>query len=91
MLEALPSAMLTEWMAYYEIEPFGEERADLRAGIVASTMANAIGGSRRTLEPVEFMPRFDQEQKPPMDEQAMKSTFRAIAKVWNAKQKGGRK
>ncbi len=27
-------------MAYYQVEPFGEERADLRAGIVASTLIN---------------------------------------------------
>ncbi len=27
-------------MAYYQVEPFGEERADLRAGIVASTLVN---------------------------------------------------
>jgi hypothetical protein len=31
---------LAEWAAYYQCEPFGEERADLRAGIVASVIAN---------------------------------------------------
>jgi hypothetical protein len=28
---------LTEWMAYDSLEPFGDQRADLRAGIVAAT------------------------------------------------------
>ena len=27
-------------MAFYRLEPFGEERADVRAGIVASVIAN---------------------------------------------------
>jgi hypothetical protein len=34
------SAELTEWMAYARIEPFGEDRADLRAAIVAKTVAD---------------------------------------------------
>ena len=40
LLSRTTSRELSEWMVYYELEPFGEERADLRAGIVASTVAN---------------------------------------------------
>ena len=31
-------------MAFYSIEPFGEKRADLRAAMIACTVANAAGG-----------------------------------------------
>jgi hypothetical protein len=31
---------LDYWRAYYGVEPFGERPADLRAGIVAATVAN---------------------------------------------------
>ena len=51
---------LAEWIAYYGLEPWGEERADLRAGIVASTVANTNrGGNNRAHKPSDFMPKFD--------------------------------
>ena len=31
MLRKMPAYIFWEWMAYAELEPFGEERADLRA------------------------------------------------------------
>ncbi len=53
-----------EWMAYYQLEPFGEERADLRAAIVAKTIAdvNTPKGARRA-KLTEFMPRFEREEQ----------------------------
>ncbi|MHB9836848.1 phage tail assembly protein T [Paraburkholderia terrae] len=48
LLANLDSAELSEWMAFNQIEPFGEARADLRAGIIASTVA---GGA-----PIDYMP-----------------------------------
>lgn len=38
--ERMSSAELTEWMAYYSIEPFGEERADLRQAMTTSAITN---------------------------------------------------
>lgn len=35
------------WLAYYEVEPWGEERDDLRAGVVASAVYN-VNRSKRT-------------------------------------------
>jgi hypothetical protein len=40
-----------EWCLYYQIEPWGEDRADLRAGIVASTLANVYAGKLRAETP----------------------------------------
>ena len=54
MLGRMSSAEFTEWVAYYSIEPFGEFRRDLQAGIVASTLAN-IHGPRRPLSPADFV------------------------------------
>lgn len=53
-----------EWMAYYTLEPWGQERADLRAGIIASTVANANRDAkkrRQPFKPQDFMPAFDRE------------------------------
>ena len=59
LLAEMDSAELTEWMAYDQVEPFGEWRADLRAGIVASTIANALRGrGSRPFRPEDFIPQF---------------------------------
>ena len=54
----MTSAELTEWMAYYKLEPFDEQRADLRSAIVASTTANAAPRRRgaRVYHVQDFMP-----------------------------------
>jgi hypothetical protein len=44
LLSSLDSQELTEWMAYYQIAPFGEFRRDLQAGVIASTSANIHRG-----------------------------------------------
>jgi len=46
-----------EWRAYNEIEPFGEERADLRAAIIARTVAAYLTGHNFKI--ADFMPDFD--------------------------------
>jgi hypothetical protein len=44
-------------LAFYKIDPFGDQRADLRAGIVAATINNRMRGkNENTSQPVEFMP-----------------------------------
>ena len=37
LIQYLSSYQLTEWMAYFLIEPFGPRREDERAGVLAST------------------------------------------------------
>ncbi len=64
-LQRISSQEISEWIEYYKLEPFGEERADLRAGIVASTTANASRDRRKRRKPFkpnEFMPRFGTEE-----------------------------
>ena len=64
MLSEITSAQFAEWMAYSRVEPWGEERADLRAGIVASTIANVNRGKdKKPYKPQQFMPDFE-----PVDE-----------------------
>jgi len=63
MLATISSRKLSEWMAYYQIEPFGEERGDLRAAIIASTLANIWRGKNsKSYKPSDFMPKFDEQQ-----------------------------
>lgn len=52
---------LTEWMAYFELEPFGEERADYRMATLAALTANIHRDPEKSDEfrVQDFMPRFD--------------------------------
>ena len=67
MLAAMPFRVLMQWLEYDQLDPIGNQRADLQAGIVASTVANSIMAvlnsfskrkSRRTFAPADFMPKF---------------------------------
>lgn len=53
-------------MAYARIEPFGEQRADLRMAIMAALTANIHRDKKRRSEPykaAEFMPFPEDEQE----------------------------
>lgn len=66
------SKEMTEWVAFLELEPHGEERADLRAGIVASTYANANRKKgQKAFKPTDFMPKFGKQQKEQTEEELM--------------------
>ena len=44
-------------MAYYRIDPFGEKRADLRAGIIAAQVVNfSMSPPTSPAKPSDFMP-----------------------------------
>jgi hypothetical protein len=58
MLTRISSLELSEWRVYARLYGLRRERADLRAGIVASTLANIHrkkGGKR--FAPADFMPK----------------------------------
>ena len=64
LLEGIDSAELTEWFAYYQVEPWGEERADWRSAMIARTMAEIHRDDKSRARPFqidEFMPKFDGE------------------------------
>ena len=66
-------------MAYYRIEPWGEERADLRNGMLCSLVANMFRKrGKRAAQPKDFMPKFERGQKKKMSDEAIVSTLRNI-------------
>ena len=72
MLEMMPARLWREWIAYSNLEPFGETRADLRAGIVAATVANANRDAKkrkRPFGPEDFMPKFEPKAPQSTEEQ----------------------
>ena len=78
MLSEMSSREFSEWMAYYTLEPFGEELADARnatsiAANVNATIAAAGGRSRVKPEDYLVMPRDDA----PEDDEALYQKFRS--------------
>ena len=56
LLENIDSSELTEWLAYDQIEPFGPQREDLRAGLICSTVANhSMSPPRKPHRPSDYM------------------------------------
>jgi hypothetical protein len=84
LLLRISSRELSEWMAYYRLEPFGQVRGDLQAGIVASVMANAWGEKRaKSLRPTDFVLQMDEESleevKEPVEAKTLYERFRSWA------------
>lgn len=56
LLARMDSQELAEWMAFYELEPWGEVRADWRVGNVAALLRNIHRSEdERTFSPQDFM------------------------------------
>ena len=57
LLKEIDSRDITDYIAYYQIEPFGTEQDFLQAGIVASTVANVNRGKNtQPFKPQDFVP-----------------------------------
>ena len=79
MLETLTARQYVEWLEYYKCDPWGEQRADLRAGIVACTMSNRWRGkNEEASEPLDFMPYAQQEQTADEIKFSLKSILRQV-------------
>ncbi len=74
-----------DWQTFYELEPFGDVRADLRAGIVAATVANAHRDPRKgkPARPQDYMLQF--EPKPPRTAQSMYEQMKALVMATGGK------
>lgn len=100
MLDEIGVEGILGWVAYSTLEPFGEVRADLRAGIVASAIVNVHRGKKSdpVSKPTDFMPDFSKaakktaDRKPVTDQQtwtSIKAMAKAVA-IGMSKPKGKR-
>ena len=82
----MSSHEISEWIAYNRIDPLGrEQRGDLRAGIVASVIANSHRTRGSAYTPQDFLP-FPAERKhkaAPSPVEAVQAFKRLIAGAKN--------
>ena len=80
----LTSRQLTDWIAYFSLEPWGEMRDDLRSGIIASTIANVHRDSRKHPQPYtarDFMAFVERESlDPDALSKKIRASFKGISK-----------
>jgi hypothetical protein len=79
-LDDMPSSELSEWMAFYEMEPFGPTRDNIHSAMICSLLHSAFRGKRQ--EPMsvsDFMLKDVQEQKESDTAQFM-TGLRSLAK-----------
>lgn len=82
MLRKITSSELTEWVAMYNLEPWGDARDDFRMGQICSTIANVKRTkSMKALKPDDFFPVFKTQQtrQQTIDEQI--AIFKRVAYV----------
>jgi hypothetical protein len=77
MMAEMPESEFRDWMADYEREPWGEERADMR--MARQTWATFQVKSKKKLKEPDFMFKFRNNQKPPTPEEYRMKAMRAYA------------
>ena len=83
MLGELTAEQFAEWAEYATLEPWGEVRADLRAGIVAAVTANVWRSKSTPAKPSDFMPTFDGRGERRQDADEMRLKAQAWAAAFN--------
>lgn len=80
----MTSRQFAEWLAYSNVEPFGEQRADLRSAIIACVTANVWRGKgQKALKPEDFMPFRENPEKAEVQQtmQQQQNIFERINKA----------
>lgn len=80
MLKSMSSSELTEWIAFYQIEPFGVQVDDNRSAIVAATIANQHRGKNKRPIPADrFVPKYGKRRRGKKQTVAqMRAVFQAL-------------
>ena len=82
LLTETPLDVFEQWRVLYGLEPWGEERSDLAAGI--AVMHNVAAHGTDPKAPADYMPylqRAENRRQRPQSQAAMKDTFAAICKM----------
>jgi|WetSurMetagenome_2_1015567.scaffolds.fasta_scaffold26577_5 hypothetical protein len=83
---------LAEWEALYSIDPWGEERGDLRNGILCSLTDACHRTKGQPDAPIDYMPYVKELQggKQEQTPEQMKAIFRSAVAAFGGKWKDGK-
>ena len=84
-----------EWRAYYRLEPWGEDRGDLRTAILAWLLAPTLLRGTKTWRVKDFLARdflglLEQEAAPPPKRRRVSANrIRQVLSAWTGRGKDG--
>lgn len=84
------STEFAEWLAFYQLEPFGDERADLRAAIMPFLFATAFrkrGKTRPSMDDFMVSSMLSDSTDEPMAVREMEMTLRRLARSYEEHQR----
>src|SRR5262245_36269194 len=84
MLRRMSWQQFVYWIAYAEVEPFDELRADLRAASICAVLANIYRDPKKRREaftPADFLLEFGKEREAPKPKQTL-DQMKAIARMY---------
>lgn len=61
MMERMPASEFNEWMILEKIEPFGDRRADVLAGLIRETIVNV--NRKKPIPHDKFIPKWETEPR----------------------------
>jgi hypothetical protein len=85
-LSKLSWSEFVEWQMEYTLEPWGERRDDLRAGLMVAPILNMfIPEGKSKAKASDWLMDFTKEPEPPKTEKQMKALLKGIAGMFAAK------
>jgi len=75
----MDGAEFAEWMAYYQLEPFGEERADWRGAMVPYLLSCMFAKKGKKPKFQDFLLSTTSERKPSQTIEQMQASLKALA------------
>lgn len=82
LLARISSRELSEWIAFYAVEPWGVMPDDLRTGIITSAIANTNRDPKKQKKPFtpqDFIPHWE---KPQLEEPQSADEQKRIMQAW---------
>lgn len=77
----MSSREFTEWMSFFQLQPYGEWRADFRTASLMALIANVNRDPNKDKEftPQDFMPNFEKA----LEEREAQEEIPAHERLWN--------
>lgn len=74
-MDLLPARVLDDWASYFAVEPWPEDRADLRSALQSAHMHHSMTGEKASID--KFLPDWNPKKEPP--QQDLERSVQALA------------
>ncbi len=85
MLASISSRQVAEWLAFFELEPYGPQRIDIGFGLVLAEVVGAFKTKGKSPKPSDWYPHLSELEKQQSVEE-MQAVFRQVFAQFNAQQ-----